>query len=67
VEMYMMPETDTHPAHAPQNPRQVLAIQDRAVDWFSFWLTGREDSSPLKADQYRRWHSFQSSSAISNP
>jgi hypothetical protein len=67
VEMYMMPETNTHPAHTPQNPRQVLAIQDRAVDWFSFWLTGREDANPLKADQYRRWHAFKSSSAVSNP
>jgi hypothetical protein len=67
VEMYMMPEADTHPAHSPQNPRQVLALQDRAVDWFSFWLTGREDASPLKAEQYRRWRSFKPSSAISNP
>jgi hypothetical protein len=67
VELYMMPEADTHPAHSPQNPRQVLAIQDHALDWFSFWLTGREDASPQKAGQYRRWHAFQSSSVVSNP
>jgi hypothetical protein len=67
VEMYMMPQADTHPSHTPQNPRQVLAVQDHAIDWFSFWLTGREDSSPQKAEQYRRWHAFQSSSAVSNP
>jgi hypothetical protein len=67
VEMYMMPEIDTHPSHLPQNPRQIMAIQDHAIDWFSFWLTGREDSSPLKIEQYRRWHSFQHSSAVANP
>jgi hypothetical protein len=67
VEMYMMPEADTHPTHSPQNPHQVLAIQDHALDWFSFWLTGREDVSPQKAEQYRRWQSLKSSSAVSNP
>jgi hypothetical protein len=67
AELYMMPEADTHPTHSPQNPGQVLAIQDRAIDWFSFWLTGREDDSPQKAEQYRRWHAFHTSSAVSNP
>jgi hypothetical protein len=67
VEMYMMPEVDTHPSHLPQNPRQILGIQDNAIDWLSFWLTGREDPSISKLEQYRRWHAFQQSSAVSNP
>jgi hypothetical protein len=67
VELYLMPEADAHPTHSPQNPRQVLAIQEHALDWFSFWLTGREDPSPQKAEQYRRWQGLKSSSAVSNP
>jgi len=67
VEMAMMPDADTHPSHAPQNPRQIMAIQEGVVDWFSFWLTGREDSSPKKRAQYARWHAFRSSSAIPAP
>jgi hypothetical protein len=67
VDMYMMPEVDTHPSHLPQNPRQIIAIQDKAIDWLSFWLTGREDLSPSKLEQYRRWHAFQRSSAVSDP
>jgi hypothetical protein len=32
VEMYMMPEVDTHPSHLPQNPRQIMAIQGKTLD-----------------------------------
>jgi hypothetical protein len=67
VEMYLMPEADTHPSHTPQNPRQIMAIQEAAVDWLNFWLTGREDLSPQKRDQYRRWRAFQQSSIVSDP
>jgi hypothetical protein len=67
VDMYVMPEANTHPAHTPQNPRQIMAIQEDAIDWLSFWLTGREDPSPQKRDEYRRWRAFQHSSAVSDP
>jgi hypothetical protein len=67
VEMYVMPEADTHPSHTPQNPRQIIAIQEGAIDWLSFWLTGREDPSPQKREQYARWHALQHSSAVSDP
>ena len=67
VEMYLMPEVDKHPSHLPQNPRQITSIQDHAIDWLSFWLTGREDPSPLKLEQYRRWHAFRESRAVANP
>jgi hypothetical protein len=61
VELYMMPEANTYPSHIPQNPRQITAIQDGVIDWFSFWLTGREDFSPQKREQYVRWHAFAAS------
>jgi dipeptidyl aminopeptidase/acylaminoacyl peptidase len=61
VEMYLMPEADTHPSHLPQSPKQILAIQEGVLDWFSFWLSGREDPSPIKRDQYVRWRAFRAS------
>jgi hypothetical protein len=59
VEIYVMPDIDRHPSHNTQNPRQIVAIQERAIDWLSFWLTGREDSDPQKREQYVRWHALR--------
>jgi hypothetical protein len=67
VEMYMMPQADQHPAHNTQNPRQIVAVQQKAIDWLDFWLTGREDPSPDKHEQYTRWHRLSASSAVANP
>jgi dipeptidyl aminopeptidase/acylaminoacyl peptidase len=54
VELAIVPQVDKG-SHNLLNPRQVLAVKQGAVDWFDFWLTGREDGDPSKADQYRRW------------
>jgi hypothetical protein len=59
VEMYLMPEIDTHPSHTPQNPDQVIAVQERTVDWFDFWLNGHEMPGSGKAEQYERWRSLK--------
>ena len=67
VEMFMMPSVDTHPSHNPQNPRQIIAIQEGVIDWFSFWLTGREDPAPSKRTQYQRWRQLRDSREISDP
>jgi hypothetical protein len=67
VELYMMPGADIHPSHHPQNPYQIMAVQEGIIDWFSFWLTGREDPSPQKREQYARWHAFRSSQVLSDP
>jgi hypothetical protein len=67
VEMVMQPDANTHPSHTPQNPRQIMAVQYGVIDWFSFWLTGREDLSPQKRAQYARWRAFRASSAIPDP
>ncbi|MDP9009978.1 MAG: hypothetical protein M3N91_14945 [Pseudomonadota bacterium] len=67
VEMYLMPEADTHPSHTPQNPKQIIAVQESVLDWFSFWLSGREDPNPRKVDQYSRWRSFRASAAVADP
>jgi hypothetical protein len=60
VEMYLMPQIDTHPSHNPQNPEQVMAVQERAVDWFDFWLNGHEMPGQEKAAQYERWRRLRS-------
>jgi len=59
VEMAIVPDGDIHSSHTPQNPSQIIAIQDGVIDWFSFWLTGREDPSPEKRERYARWRGFR--------
>jgi hypothetical protein len=67
VEMLMMPRVDLHPSHNPQNPGQIMAVQEGVIDWFSFWLTGREDPAPGKRSQYRRWRQMRQSREMSDP
>jgi dipeptidyl aminopeptidase/acylaminoacyl peptidase len=55
VEMYIMPDIELHPSHEVQNPRQLIAVQQRTVDWFDFWLNGHEEQEQGKHQQYRRW------------
>ena len=31
------------------------AAMDLTVDWMNFWLEGKEDPDPAKAEQYKRW------------
>lgn len=59
VEMYLMPDIDDHPSHTPQNPRQILALQRKVLDWFDFWLNSAEDPEPGKREQYSRWRNLQ--------
>jgi len=67
AQMYLMPQVDQHPAHTPQNPAQIVGLQETAIDWLDFWLTGREDPKPDKSEQYARWHRLRASSAVANP
>lgn len=55
VELYLVPDYERG-AHNSQNPRQIIAVLQSTVDWFDFWLNGREDLSPEKSDQYKNWH-----------
>jgi dipeptidyl aminopeptidase/acylaminoacyl peptidase len=59
VELYVVPDIQ-HGSHQLQNPMQCLASQQGAVDWFDFWLNGREDSNPSKAQQFGRWRELRS-------
>ena len=52
-----MGETHIFPyaPHVKVEPRQKLAVYERNLDWFLYWLKGEKDMSAAKADQYRRW------------
>ncbi len=51
VEAYVFPDE----YHVKWQPQHKLAVAERAIDWFRFWLLGEEDQAPGKADQYERW------------
>lgn len=63
VEYYIVPDV-LHGSHTQQNPRQILASQEAAVDWFDFWLNGRESADAAKKDQYRRWRTMRAQLAV---
>lgn len=51
VELYIFPGE----FHYKWQPAHKLAIYERSLDWFDYWLQGRIDSDPAKKDQYARW------------
>jgi Tol biopolymer transport system component len=59
VEMIYIPDGQ----HELQRPWDRLIAQQGNVEWFTFWLNGKEDSSPTKTDQYRRWRKMRGETA----
>lgn len=51
AEMYVFPNEP----HQKFQPRHKLAVYERNLDWFRFWLQGVEDPSPEKREQYEHW------------
>lgn len=51
AELYVFPNE----AHNKFQPRQKLAVYERNLDWFKFWLLGEADPVPEKREQYARW------------
>lgn len=56
VEYWAYPDS----THNPVKPWQRLTTQGGNVDWYDFWLNGREDADPAKAAQYHRWRQLKS-------
>lgn len=54
IEMHIFPDD----FHVKWHPAHRLAVYERAIDWFDFWLNGREDPAPGKRDQYARWRAL---------
>jgi dipeptidyl aminopeptidase/acylaminoacyl peptidase len=59
ADIYVFPDE----THIKFQPRHKLAVYERNVDWFRFWLQGYEDSNPDKARQYRIWRRMKSTAA----
>lgn len=45
--------------HYKWQPAHLEVIMNRNLDWFQFWLQGREDPDPAKKDQYVRWRKLR--------
>jgi dipeptidyl aminopeptidase/acylaminoacyl peptidase len=56
TELYAFPDED----HIKVQPRHRLAVYDRNLDWFRYWLQDYRDPDPEKADEYRRWDVLRS-------
>lgn len=56
VEMYVFPDE----YHVKWQPAHRLAIYERVIDWFDFWIRERESPDPAKAAQYARWRAIRS-------
>jgi dipeptidyl aminopeptidase/acylaminoacyl peptidase len=54
AELHIFPDEP----HLKVQPRHRLAVFQRNLDWFRFWLLGHRDSDPAKAEQYRRWRAL---------
>ena len=57
ADIYIFP----HEPHQKFQPRHKLAVYERNVDWFLFWLKGFVDPEPLKRKQYEKWHAMRDS------
>jgi Prolyl oligopeptidase family len=55
ADMYVFPDEP----HIKFKPKHKLAVYERNVDWFRFWLQGYEDPRPGKVPQYTRWQSMK--------
>lgn len=55
IEVYAFPDEP----HLKVQPRHRLAAYQRNLDWFRFWLLGKQANDPAKAAQYGRWRALQ--------
>jgi hypothetical protein len=55
VEYWALP----NPSHDVFKASHRLAMNQRVVDWFGFWLKGEEDAKPEKSAQYERWRALR--------
>lgn len=55
ADLYVFPQAP----HFKFQPKQLLAANERNLDWFRFWLLGIEDPSADKQAQYRHWREMR--------
>ncbi len=59
VDLYVFPDE----YHMKWQPRHRLAVYERSIDWFDFWLNGRERAGAGKAGQYSIWRKLRADRA----
>lgn len=62
AELYAFPDED----HVIVQPRHRLAIYERNLDWFRYWLQGYSDPDAAKLQQYQRWDRMRERSQASS-
>lgn len=55
IEVYVFPGE----YHIKWQALHKLAVAERTVDWFRFWLKNEEGSDPKRADEYARWRAMR--------
>lgn len=55
ADLYVFPNEP----HQKFQPKHKLAVYERNLDWFRFWLQGYEDPSPEKKEQYVHWRAMR--------
>jgi len=55
IEVYVFPGE----YHIKWQALHKLAVAERTVDWFRFWLKNEEGSDPQRADEYARWRAMR--------
>jgi len=55
ADLYVFPNEP----HQKFQPKHKLAVYERNLDWFRFWLQGYEDPAPSKVAQYIRWRAMR--------
>jgi hypothetical protein len=58
ADLYVFPNEP----HQKFQPRHKLAVYERNLDWFRFWLQGVEDPDPAKVEQYTHWRLMKAKS-----
>jgi len=55
ADLYVFPNEP----HIKFQPRHMLAVYERDLDWFRFWLQAFEDENPRKTEQYKYWRAMR--------
>lgn len=63
ADLYVFPDEP----HLKFQPRHKLAIYERNVDWFRFWLQGVEDPAHAKSEQYAHWRAIKTRTTGASP
>jgi len=63
ADLYVFPNEP----HQKFQPRHKLAVYNRNLDWFRFWLQGYEDPTLSKKTQYARWRQMKAGMAVRTP